>query len=209
MRSGPRTQKALSLFNAWGGWRTVAEAVASQALFLIVFLLTDRLMVAALAAVTTVAVLTVARFRADRKYRSALVSLGAVGLSAVLAGRTGTAVGFFLLDVIWQVALAALVLVSMLVRWPLVGVAVGLARGRRFGWRHDPAQRRLYQLCTGVLLAKLCIAAAVLIPLYVAEQVTALGIASILSGAPALAVCGYVCWRVLGTPAGLDELPTG
>ncbi|WP_245191901.1 hypothetical protein [Amycolatopsis azurea] len=36
------TRKSLSLFSAVGGWRTVAEGVASRALFLVAYLATAR-----------------------------------------------------------------------------------------------------------------------------------------------------------------------
>ena len=39
------------------------------------------------------------------------------------------------------VRIAVLLVVSMLVRWPLIGLAVGAARGDRFGWRRDRASR--------------------------------------------------------------------
>jgi hypothetical protein len=40
----------------------------------------------------------------------------------------------------------------------------------------------------------------VLVPLYLAGQVTPLGIsATLLGGAPAAGVCVYLCWRILRT----------
>lgn len=89
-------------------------------------------------------------------------------------------------------------MLSILVRVPVIGVVLGAARGERFGWRRDPSRRRGYQLCTGIFLAKYVVATAVLVPLYLGERVVPLGIAAVLlGGAPAVGVCGYLCWRVL------------
>lgn len=63
-------------------------------------------------------------------------------------------------------------------------------------------RRRQYQICTAFFGLKSTIAAAILVPLYLTEQLIALGItATLLGGAPALGVCVYLSWRVLRTQA--------
>ncbi|WP_433512884.1 DUF3159 domain-containing protein [Nonomuraea sp. CA-143628] len=196
------TQKSLSLFAAVGGWRTVAEGSASRVLFLIAYLVTDQVSTSALVAVGGVVVFAVARVFTDRKYWQSAVGLVVVGASASLAGSTGHAVDFYLPTVLWQAAGGAVFLVSILVRWPVIGLAVGAARGERFGWRRDPARRRRYQVCTAVFLARYVIATMVLVPLYLAGNVIPLGIAAtLLGGAPAMGVCIYLCWRILRAQA--------
>jgi uncharacterized membrane protein len=196
------TRNSLSLFDAVGGWRTVAEAVASRMVFLLAYLLTDQVPVSALIAVGAVAVLAVVRVCTQRAYWSAAIGLLVVGFSALLAGSTGRAVDFYLWAVLWQPAGAVLFLVSMAVGWPVVGLAVGTIRGERFTWRRDPVLRRQYQICTAFFALKSAIAAAVLVPLYLTEQVVALGIAAtVLGGAPAMGLCVYLSWRVLRTEA--------
>jgi uncharacterized membrane protein len=196
------TRKSVTLFAAVGGWRTVAEGVASRVLFLVAYLLTGRVPISALIAVGGVAVLTVVRVCTDRKYWSAAIGLVIVGTSALLAGSTGHAADFYLPAVLMQVAGSAVFLVSMLVRWPVIGLVLGAARGDRSGWRRDREQRRRYQACTAVFLVKNVIATAVLVPLYLAGQVLPLGIAAtLLGGAPAAGACVYLCWRILRTKA--------
>jgi uncharacterized membrane protein len=196
------TRNSLSLFDAVGGWRTVAEAVASRMVFLLAYLLTDRVSGSALIAVGAVAVLAVVRVCTQRADWSAAIGLLVVGFSALLAGSTGRAVDFYLWAVLWQPAGAVLFLASMAVGWPAVGIAVGTIRGERFTWRRDPVRRRQYQMCTAFFALKSAIAAAVLVPLYLTEQVTALGIAAtVLGGAPATGLCVYLSWQVLRTRA--------
>jgi hypothetical protein len=121
-----------------------------------------------------------------------------VGVSALLAGSTGQAVNFYLTAILTQVAAAVVVLASILVRWPLVGLVMGTMRGGGSRWRRDRRQRRQYYACTAVFLAKFVIATAVMVPLYLAGAVVPLGIAAtVVGGVPAAAVCVYLCWRIL------------
>ncbi|MFD2466228.1 DUF3159 domain-containing protein [Amycolatopsis silviterrae] len=194
------TEKSLSLFAAMGGWRTVAEGVASRVLFLITYLATGQVSTSALVAVGGVVVFAAIRVFTDRKYWQPAIGLAIVGVSALLAGSTGNAVDFYLPAVLTQAVGGAVFLLSILVRLPVLGLVLGAARGERFSWRRDPAQRRRYQLCTAIFLAKYVLATAALLPLYLTAQVTPLGIAAtLLGGAPAMGVCGYLCWRVLRT----------
>ncbi|WP_412516453.1 DUF3159 domain-containing protein [Actinomadura madurae] len=196
------TRKSLSLFDAVGGWRTVAEAVASRVVFLIAYMLTDGVLVSALIAVGAVAVLALVRVFTQRAYWSTAIGVLVVAFSALLAGSTGRAVDFYLSAVLIQSGGAVLFLASMAVGWPAVGLAAGTVRGERFTWRRDPVRRRQYQICTAFFGLKSTIAAAILVPLYLTEQLIALGItATLLGGAPALGVCVYLSWRVLRTQA--------
>ncbi|MEO6087516.1 MAG: DUF3159 domain-containing protein [Umezawaea sp.] len=198
MSLGMVTQKSLSLFSAIGGWRTVAEGVASRALFLVAYLLTGQVLASGLIAVGGVAVLAVVRLCTARKVWQPVLGLILVGVSALLAGSTGNAIDFYLTALIFQVGGGAVFLVSMLVRWPVVGLVMGTVRGESSAWRHDRGQRRRYYACTAVFLAKFSIATAVLLPLYSAGAVVPLGIAATLvGGAPAAGACVYLCWRIL------------
>ena len=197
MRARVLTQKSQSLFAAMGGWRTVAEIFASRVVFLIAYLLTGHVWFSALTAVGAVVVFVVVRVWADRKYWQPLAALVMVGISAVLAGGTGQGINFYLPDIVRNVGAAVVLAVSMVVRWPFIGLLVGAARGERLGWRRDREKRRRYQLCTAVFLTKFTLAPVVMTPLYLAGQVVALGIAATLLGTPAIAVCVYFSWRIL------------
>jgi hypothetical protein len=192
------THKSLSLFAAVGGWRTVAEAVASRALFLVAYLLTAHVLASALIAVGGVLVFAVVRLCTARKVWQPVLGLIVVGASALLAGSTGDAADFYLSAVLIQAGGGVVFLVSMLVGWPVIGLVMGTVRGEGRAWRRDRRQLRRYYVCTAVFLAKFAIATAVLLPLYLDGAVIPLGIAAtLLGGAPAAGLCVYLCWRIL------------
>lgn len=197
MRLNALAQRSLSLFTAVGGWRTVAEGVASRALFLVVYLLTNQVLTSAVIAVGGVLALAVVRVCTSRKYWQSAVGMLIVGVSALLAGSTGHGVGFYLPEIAISVVAGTVFLLSILARWPAIGLVIGVARGDRLGWRQDRTQRRRYHLCTAMFLAKDGIATALMVPLYVAGHVVPLGIVSTLLGAPAIAACAYLSWRIL------------
>lgn len=184
------------MFDALGGWRTVAEGIASRMVFLLVYLPTGRVPLAALVAVGAVAGFAAVRVCTDRKYLSAVIPLAIVGLSAVLAGGTGHAVDFYLPTVLVEVIAAVICAVSILVRFPVFGLAFGALKGERLSWRRDRDRRRRYQLCTALFLAKFVLATALLLPLYLAALVTPLAIAETLLG-PVPLLCLYLCHRIV------------
>jgi uncharacterized membrane protein len=188
MNFGLLTQKSLHLFAAVGGWRTVAEVIASRVVYLVAFLVTGDVGTSALIAVGAVLVFAVVRVCTDRKWWQAAGGLLMVGICASLASGTGQSVAFYLPSVLLPAGAGVVFLVSLLVRRPVIGLVLGASR-----------DDRRYQLCTVVFLAKFVINVAVLVPLYVSGQVVALGVASTLFGMPALAACGYLCWRILRT----------
>ncbi|GAA1603876.1 DUF3159 domain-containing protein [Kribbella hippodromi] len=192
------TRRTWSLFESVGGWRTVAEGIVSRLLFLVAYLVTGEVVAAALVAVGGVAVFAVSRVWTDRKYWQASIGLVIVGGSALFAGTTGNAVDFYLSTVLGHIVVGSVLLVSVLLRWPIVGLVVGAARREGTSWRRDRPLLRSYQLCTGVLIVKYITVIAVMVPLYLTNQVIAIGIASVtVAGSPATALCFYLCWRIL------------
>ncbi|MFD6163006.1 DUF3159 domain-containing protein [Nocardia sp. NPDC060256] len=71
-----------------------------------------------------------------------------VGICAFIAYRMGEAKGFFLFGIYTSLVYAGVFLISMLVRWPLVGVIWGVLNGHGTDWRSDQRVQRLYYLAT-------------------------------------------------------------
>jgi Protein of unknown function (DUF3159) len=156
------------------------------------------------AAVLTGLVLAV--FRLVRGERVAAVVLGLLGvvIAALVVLHTGRAQDFFLLQIASNAASALVWVASIVIRWPLLGVIVGLALRQRARWRTDPDLVRGYCRASWVWVAQYLVRLAVFVPLYRTDQVIALGIARGLTWVPAL-LCVVLSWPVLRTALPSDH----
>ena len=156
------------------------------------------------AAVLTGAAVAGWRLRRGDRPRSVLIGLLAVCLAALIALRTGRASDFFLVQLVSNAASALAWIVSIVVRWPLLGVLVGAALGQRGRWRRDPALLRAYARGSWVWAASYLLRLAVFVPLWLGGQVVALVVARVALTWPVIAAALGVSWLVIrrSLPAG-------
>jgi hypothetical protein len=151
----------------------------------------------AAAAVLAAAVLAGVRLAQGRRPRSVLFGLLGVALAAVVALSTGRAVDFFLVRLVSNAVSALAWAVSIVVRWPLLGLVVGTLLGQRTRWRRDRDLLRGYQRASWVWVAQYLVRLAVFLPLYAADRAVALGIAQTLLTWPLVALCVALSWPLL------------
>ncbi|MCM0677908.1 DUF3159 domain-containing protein, partial [Micromonospora phytophila] len=144
------------------------------------------------------------RLRRGDRPRSVLIGLLAVCVAALIALRTGRAEDFFLIQLVANAASALAWMVSIVVRWPLLGVLVGVALRQRGRWRRDPALLRAYRRGSWVWAATYLLRVAVFLPLYLGGQVVALTVARVALTWPLVAAALGVSWVVVrrSLPAG-------
>ena len=129
-----------SLADLLGGRRGAVDATLPPVAFAVGWLLGgESLWVGVGAAVVAGAGVAVWRLRRGDRPRSVLIGLLAVCVAALIALRTGRAADFFLLQLLSNAASALAWAVSIVLRWPLLGVVVGAALGQRTRWRRDAA----------------------------------------------------------------------
>lgn len=191
------TSPDVRLTDLLGGRRGLADIASPHLLYLMVYVITRQLTVALLSAVCLAIVVTLVRVVRRQRCRQALGGLAMVGLSALLAEFTGHAVDFYLPHLIRGAVWTVLLVLSVVVRWPLVGIAVGPAIGGRTPWRRDPGLLRAYQLCTGLWAGISLVRAAVYFPLYFTNNVVLLGVTFLLLGVPLFAATLYLALRIL------------
>ncbi|MGC0363754.1 hypothetical protein ABH922_001738 [Rhodococcus sp. 27YEA15] len=106
---------------------------------------------AAIWAALGVAVL-IAGWRVVRKdsLQPAISGFLGVGVSAFIAYRTGDAKGFFLFGIYTSLAYAAVFVLSIVIRRPLVGIAWGFLNGHGNLWRKHSSAVRAYDVATAV-----------------------------------------------------------
>ncbi|MGF7124915.1 DUF3159 domain-containing protein [Rhodococcus sp. TAF43] len=107
-----------------------------------------------------------------------------VGVCAFIAYRTGDAKGYFLFGIYTSLVYAAAFVVSILVRWPLVGVVWGYLNGHRNAWRAHKGAVRAYDIATVAWAAVFGARYLVQSQLYDADQTGWLAVARIGMGWP-------------------------
>ncbi|GAA4527856.1 DUF3159 domain-containing protein [Brachybacterium paraconglomeratum] len=183
-----------SVSDAIGGPRGIAESVLPTLLFVVLFVVTRSVMVAAVAAVVVVLVLLVARIVQRQSPATVLGGLLGVALGAVLAIRSGEGSDFYWPGIVTNAVSLLVLLTTLVLRRPLVGIFVGLLDPRVKDWAEDPDARRVYTRATLLFVGLYVMKLAVQLPLLLTGQVAALGAAKIAMGLPAFAVIAYLVW---------------
>lgn len=185
------------VLEAIGGWRGIAEALVPGLLFLIVYSFTkdEKLAVIAPAALAIIAV----AIRLIRKESPISAISGAIGVGIAVAATliSGEGQGYYLpgfwINAAWTLGL----LISIAVRWPVLGFAIGAFRGGLTSWRQDRSLRRVALWLTVLWLAMFVTRLAIQLPLYYSGNVEALGIARLVMGTPLFALVIIFTWMVL------------
>ncbi len=196
-----------SLQEAVGGWRGMAEAALPGATFVTAFIVWGGFKIPTLAAVTVVLVLVVVRLVQRTPVTQAVSGVFGVVLGAIWAWRVGDAIGYFVPGFWLTGGLALAVLISMVLRWPAVGIVVAMVRGWGSRWRDDPALMRRFQWATAVYLLSQVIRLAIQLPLYFANATAALGTARLALGLPYYALTLWVIWWMVRRAAPAEDPP--
>jgi Protein of unknown function (DUF3159) len=186
-----------SVLAAFGGRRGLAEVGLPSIVFIGVYAPARHLDAALYAAVAVGLALTVSRLFKRDTLQHALGGLLGVVVCALAARITGQAKDFYLPTLLLNIGEALLFAVSALVRWPAVGVVLGPVTGEMMAWRAHPLRLRAFIQSTWLLAAMFAVRVAIEVPLYLANQITALGIAKIVLGWPLYLATAYVCWQII------------
>lgn len=193
---GSSTQKVV--WSAIGGWRGILESVLPSLAFVIIFTIRPEPLILALGvSVGLAAVFTIVRLVQKSPPSAALGGLIAAAAAAALALWTGRGQDNFVPGLITNAAYGTAILVSALIGWSLIGIAAGFLMGEGTAWRRDRRKRRAFFWLgiawSGLFFARL----AVQLPLYLTEQVTALGTLKLIMGLPLFAPLIAVTWLVV------------
>jgi len=186
-----------ALLKAMGCVRGIIEAIVPGLLFLLVFTFTQSLPWALGVSVGVAALLTLLRIIGKTPVTAALGGLVGVVLSAVLALITNKPEDNFVLGFFTNGAYGAVLLVSVLVGWPLIGLAVGFLMNDGVAWRQDRVKRRALRWLTLAWAGLFILRLAVQLPLYFSGNVEWLGSTKLLMGIPLYAPLLVVSWLVV------------
>ncbi len=172
------------LSQALGGKRGMAEGAIPTLGFTLTYILSKELELALVVGAALAVVALVVRIVQKQPVQFVVNSMVGIAIAAVFALRSGKAEDVFLPGIIYNAAYAALMTVSILVRWPVVGLMIGSVTGDLSGWRSNPGIVKLCSRLTWLLVLPCAIRVAVQYPLYLAGEVGWLGATKIALGWP-------------------------
>ncbi|HEX2361035.1 MAG TPA: DUF3159 domain-containing protein [Jiangellaceae bacterium] len=145
------------------------------------------------------ALLAVVRLVRHDPLQNVLAGFLGVGIAAFLAARTGRAEDVFLPGLLINLGYGLAFLVSIVVRWPLLGVIVGLVSGQGMSWREDPDLLRAYTRASLLWAGMFALRLAVQVPLYLAgdEQLGWLAGARLVMSWPLFLLVAYTSWLIV------------
>ncbi|KQR43525.1 hypothetical protein ASF87_17245 [Microbacterium sp. Leaf161] len=186
------------VWSAMGGWRGILESVLPSLAFVVLFTIRPEPLILPLGvSVGLAAVFTIVRLLQKSPPSAAIGGLVAAAAAAALALWTGRGEDNFVPGLITNAVYGTGMLVSALIGWSLIGLAVGFLMGEGTAWRRDRRKRRAF-LWLGIAWAALFFARlAVQLPLYLAGDVTALGTLKLIMGLPLFAPLIAVTWLVV------------
>ena len=180
---------------ALGGRRGMVEGAVPTLGFTVTFLLSHQLRPALVVGIGLAVALLVLRIIARQPVQFVVNSLVGIAIAAVFASRTGKAEDVFLPGIIYNAVYGAAFIVSVLSRWPVVGLMIASVTGDLTSWRQDPAVVRLCSRLTLILALPCFLRVAVQYPLYLAGEVGWLGVSKIALGWPLqLAALAAMAW---------------
>jgi hypothetical protein len=186
-----------TLADSVGGVRGMVETSVPAVAFVTAYVISGNdVKVSAGVAVGLALALAVARFVRRESPQYALSGLLGIAIAAIFATKTGKAENFYLPGLLANAGYATAFLVSILVRWPLVGVLAAQLQGEH-GWREDPALVRIYTRASWLWVGLFLLRLIVQLPLYLAGAVVALGIARTAMGIPLFALGLWWTYRMV------------
>jgi hypothetical protein len=188
----------LILDRAIGGWRGLIDSGVPTLVFVLAFLVwPDTLANAVYAAIAAGVVILIVRV--IRRDPLTQIFAGFVGL-AIAAGFsawTGKAENFFLPGLLTNLAYGSAFLISILVRWPLLGVALGYFTGTGTSWRNEVPLRRAAAAASWIWVGMFFGRLLVQVPFYFSGSVGTLGVIKVVMGWPLFLAAAYFTYRVL------------
>lgn len=179
-----------SLARLLGGGRAAAEGSVPPIAFLAGWLasagdLTASVIWSLVASAAVLAVSLVQR----RKPRAVLIGMLATALAAMVAYYTGEARNFFLIQLLSNAASALAWTVSIVIRWPFLGLILGALIGTGTRWRTDPVLVRAYGRASWIWVLQYVIRVVVFAALWWMDETTWLAIMRAALTYPLIIAC--------------------
>lgn len=185
------------IINALGGPRGLIDNGLPSILFLVVYNIQKDLTPALLASVALSGFFALLRLVQRDTLQHALTGFIGILVCAWFAQRGGNAKDYYLPSFIKNSFYAVAYAIGNFVGWPLIGVMLGPLLGENFDWRRSKERRRVYTMASWVWFGMFVLRLAIMYPLYKANAVNALGVASIALGYPLFLFVVWWTWLII------------
>lgn len=186
-----------SITKSLGGWLGITESILPTIVFIFVYQLTSNVWLSVILSGGLSLLALVRQLIVKSALTQAIVGVISIGITIWLTLRDNNASDFFLQGLITNSAYLLVALVSLAIRWPLVGLLVGFLIGEGFTWRQKPSHFKRFMLATGIYCGMYVLRLVVEVPMYLAQNLSALGAAKLILGIPLYAVTLWTMWLVV------------
>lgn len=193
------------IVNAMGGKKGILDSGLPALIFLLVFNFSKEVQSAAYAALALSLVLTIVRLARRETVQHAISGVIGVAICAWLSNRSGKAEDFYLPGLWTNAIYGTVYIISIIARWPIIGVIIGPLLEENFQWRKDPSRTKVYIKATWLWVGMFAIRLIVQYPLYVSGNVNALGTARLIMGYPLFIATAWATWIVIKSGPKLRE----
>lgn len=187
-----------SLIASVGGIQGLIETTLPSFLYVLSYSIFRSLQISIIVVVVSVLGLTIRHLIKKRPWTQLLGSILGVGLAIYLTLRPGGQAGDYYLKDFWiNGAYGSVLLLSIVIRFPLIGLIVGLLTNQGLTWRKTPKKVRYFDLVTLLWVGLFATRLAVELPLYLSGNVVTLGFVKIVLGLPFYLSMIWVSWLLL------------
>ena len=187
-----------SLLASVGGFQGLIESTLPGFLYVLTFAIWRNLTISIGTVVVAVLALTIRHFVKKRPVTQLIGSVVGIGLAIYLTLRPGGQAGDFYLKDFWTNGIyGSVLLLSVLIRLPIIGVMVGLFTNQGLTWRKDRRKLMFFDLVTLLWVGLFATRLAVELPLYFMGNIVMLGFVKLVLGLPLYLTMIWVSWLLL------------
>lgn len=187
-----------SLLSGMGGVQGILESVVPGFVFVAVFGFAHDAVPSVIASAIASVLFILVRIITRKPLTQALSGLLGIGIASFLAFREGgNTRDYFVTGFVSNLTYLIPLAISVLIRWPLIGLIAGYLLGEKTAWRKNKSEMRIFTSATLIWVGIFAARLAVQWPLYLANNLEALAIARLIMGLPLYATGLWLTWLML------------
>jgi len=187
-----------SLLASIGGVQGLVENALPSFLYVLVYAIWKSIPIALWVVGVVIVVLSIRHLVKRKPVIQLIGSFVGLGLAIWLTTRPGgEAKDYFVQGLITNIAYGSVFLLSVIIRWPIIGILVGVFTGQGTTWRSDRRKVRFFDLVTMLWVGLFATRLAFEVPLYLIGDVVMLGFVKLVLGLPFYLTMIWVSWLLL------------